>query len=267
MNAAPGYSLQQGLTGTLNNTIRYTGRDLDRTTNLYYYRARYYDPAIGRFISEDPIGFAGGINLYAYVNNNPINANDPSGNVPLPLVTGAIGAAAGATGNAIGQIVANNDFDNLSLTNVGVAAGVGFVAGAVAPYTAVTYLGAAATAGLANIAQYTITQTANSQPITTTGLAVNGISGLVAGAVTGPIAQSALPFSQTSSCLSPGLSQSLNNFENASLNTTKVSLTRAIAGSIVSNFDYTTIGIGASGGFLLYPNKSNANALITVYSK
>ena len=41
--------------------------------------ARYYDPATGRFISEDPKGFAAGINFFAYVNNNPINANDPSG--------------------------------------------------------------------------------------------------------------------------------------------------------------------------------------------
>jgi len=46
----------------------------------YYYRARYYDPEIGRFVSEDPLGFAAGdVNFYAYVGNNPINNNDPSG--------------------------------------------------------------------------------------------------------------------------------------------------------------------------------------------
>jgi RHS repeat-associated protein len=44
-----------------------------------YYRARYYDPHLGRFISEDPIGFAGGANLYAYVENNPALFSDPLG--------------------------------------------------------------------------------------------------------------------------------------------------------------------------------------------
>jgi uncharacterized protein RhaS with RHS repeats len=47
---------------------------------LYYYRARFYDPMIGRFLSEDPIGFSSGdVNLYRYVANNPINLIDPLG--------------------------------------------------------------------------------------------------------------------------------------------------------------------------------------------
>ncbi len=48
-------------------------------TGLYYYRARYYDPTVGRFISEDPIGFGGGINFYAYVRNDPVILTDPLG--------------------------------------------------------------------------------------------------------------------------------------------------------------------------------------------
>ena len=47
--------------------------------NLYYMRARYYDANIGRFISEDPAGVSGGLNLYAYVGGNPVMAVDPSG--------------------------------------------------------------------------------------------------------------------------------------------------------------------------------------------
>ena len=58
----------------------YTGRELDTETGLYYYRARYYDSGLGRFISEDPVGFsAGDTNLYRYVNNSPTNWTDPTG--------------------------------------------------------------------------------------------------------------------------------------------------------------------------------------------
>jgi len=54
---------------------------------LYYYRARYYDPSAGRFISEDLINFTAEINFYAYVSNSPINQTDPSGLFPPIRVT------------------------------------------------------------------------------------------------------------------------------------------------------------------------------------
>lgn len=59
----------------------YTGREFDEETGQYYYRARYYDAKVGKFISEDPIGFeANDDNLYRYVLNSPLNFTDPSGN-------------------------------------------------------------------------------------------------------------------------------------------------------------------------------------------
>ncbi len=59
---------------------KYTGREFDAETEMQYNRARYYDAAIGRFLSEDPIGFAGGdANLYRYVGNSPISYRDPLG--------------------------------------------------------------------------------------------------------------------------------------------------------------------------------------------
>ncbi|QCI28941.1 RHS repeat-associated core domain-containing protein [Caminibacter pacificus] len=62
-----------------NNPYTYTGREYD-SEELYYYRARYYDPTIQRFLSEDPIGFASGdFNFYRYVGDNPVNFVDPSG--------------------------------------------------------------------------------------------------------------------------------------------------------------------------------------------
>jgi len=55
-------------------------REHEEETGDYYYRARYYNPGTGRFLSEDPIGFAGGdTNLYRYVQNNPISFVDPQG--------------------------------------------------------------------------------------------------------------------------------------------------------------------------------------------
>ena len=66
-------------TGTIMNPFQYSGREYDPETGLYYYRARYFDPAMGRFISEDPIGYHGGINFYGYVGNDPANFVDPTG--------------------------------------------------------------------------------------------------------------------------------------------------------------------------------------------
>src|SRR5881392_2359891 len=59
--------------GSKETRYDYTGRERDPVTGLMFYRARWYDSQLGRFISEDPIGLAGGINQFAYVGNNPLN--------------------------------------------------------------------------------------------------------------------------------------------------------------------------------------------------
>jgi RHS repeat-associated protein len=70
--------------GEINSLYRghytYTSREADPETGLLYYRARLYNPATGRWMSQDPMGFdAGDSNLYRYVNNAPTDATDPSG--------------------------------------------------------------------------------------------------------------------------------------------------------------------------------------------
>ncbi|MEA9358605.1 RHS repeat-associated core domain-containing protein [Bacteriovorax sp. PP10] len=74
----------------------YTGREWDLETSQYYYRARFYDPRMGRFIAVDPIGFNGGdANVYRYVKNNSTFSTDPSGKIPAVIVVGIVGGVVG----------------------------------------------------------------------------------------------------------------------------------------------------------------------------
>jgi RHS repeat-associated protein len=59
------------------NPFMFTGREFDKETGLYFYRARYYNPTVGRFLQTDPVGQ--GMNWYAYCGNNSANCVDPSG--------------------------------------------------------------------------------------------------------------------------------------------------------------------------------------------
>ncbi len=61
------------------NNLRFPGQYFDNETGLHYNWYRYYDPETGGYISTDPIGLRGGMNLYAYVENDPVNWIDPWG--------------------------------------------------------------------------------------------------------------------------------------------------------------------------------------------
>lgn len=90
----------------------FTGRERDASTGLMYYRARWYDPKQGRFISEDPAGFAGGLNKYAYVSNNPVTKTDPSGLYEIDVhyyLTYYLAKKTGCFNDADAQDIANED--------------------------------------------------------------------------------------------------------------------------------------------------------------
>ena len=123
------------------STLQYTGRENDGA--YYYYRARYYDPATARFLSEDPLNIGGGANLYAYALGDPINNTDPSGEfVPLlailPVIGGVIGgisdvATAGPCQDklaAFGRGFVSGALGTLTGIGVTVATGNPFLAGA-----------------------------------------------------------------------------------------------------------------------------------------
>ncbi|MEN6424311.1 MAG: RHS repeat-associated core domain-containing protein [Phycisphaerales bacterium] len=71
------------------NRFMFTGREFDKDTGLYYYRARYYHPEIGRFLQTDPIGYGDGMNWYTYCRNSPIISADPMGLFTLILESGS----------------------------------------------------------------------------------------------------------------------------------------------------------------------------------
>ena len=73
---------QTASSGSLTNPFQYTARESDPETGLYYYRARYYDPAVSRFLSQDPLGHYASTDSYSYARNNPANLVDALGLTP-----------------------------------------------------------------------------------------------------------------------------------------------------------------------------------------
>ncbi|HET7464642.1 MAG TPA: RHS repeat-associated core domain-containing protein, partial [Longimicrobium sp.] len=74
-----GETLRASESASVPNRIRYAGREYESESGLYYNNARWYDPSLHRFISEDPAGLQGGGNLYTYTGNDPVNYSDPTG--------------------------------------------------------------------------------------------------------------------------------------------------------------------------------------------
>ncbi len=104
LNSSANYDSFGNRTGNLASRYQFTGREYDNFTGQYFYRARFYDSALGRFTSEDPIGFRGGdVNIYSYVSNKPLLHVDPTGLDMCGVVVGGSGwggAVVGGGGTA-----------------------------------------------------------------------------------------------------------------------------------------------------------------------
>ncbi len=190
--------------GQANIQMLYQGQQQDPESNLYYLRARYYDPATGRFISRDPVkgtlANPQSLNAYQYSYNNPVNLNDPSGNIPILLAMGVSGAVGAASG--VAYTYATNPCATMG--DLAMAGGKGFVAGAVAGGAALAAGALAVEAGASalvssmvggvssGIVGNTTTNALNNQPLTNNTLE-SAIFGGVTGGIGGSIANSISP--------------------------------------------------------------------------
>ena len=157
--------------GADSTPFRHTGREKD-TDSLYFYRARYYSTAMQRFLQSDPIGLVGGINAYAYVEGNPVNYTDPTGECPWCIGAAIGGAAGGLIGG--GWSVAS-DLWNGRPVDWG-AAGRGAVSGAIGGAVAGATFGLAAPAA-GGLAMQAVNAGANRLVANAAGAGVGALSG------------------------------------------------------------------------------------------
>ena len=114
------------------NPLRYRSYVYDTETGLYYLNSRYYNPIWGRFINADSLidgSSATSQNMFAYCNNNPVNMADPTGHLPFFLVTGLIGAVAGAIIGGVRAAKSGNSVWKGALKGAAIGGAIGLGAG------------------------------------------------------------------------------------------------------------------------------------------
>ena len=177
---------------------------------------------------------------------------DPTGKFPLPVVTAAVGLGFGLVSNLGMQLYSNGfDIHSVNWKNVGIAGATGTAAGLLAPTTAVTAAGAAGAALLgaaANTVQYSLTQLANSQQISFEGITMNAATGAAGGLIGGAVKIPLPEFNPSSPWLDPNVARALNDRAAVLANVGLSNLIRNVGGSIVSNFNFSTLAGDRGGG-------------------
>ncbi|MBX3301637.1 MAG: RHS repeat-associated core domain-containing protein [Nitrospira sp.] len=159
--------------------LTHPSREAD-SPGLYHYRARYYQPKLQRFISEDPIGFLGGdANLYAYVFGNPLRFRDPSGLLgstgPIDVFSPSSGTVT-VNANLAQFLTPNSTASNAPMTSADSRALAGTAAGIAAIAAGVTLIGTAAIPATATGTILTAISTAGEFDLILHGLAAAGVT-------------------------------------------------------------------------------------------
>ncbi len=181
----------------------------------------------------------GGVNLYAYVGGDPVNAIDSNGQMPIQIVTGITGGVVGIIGNIIGQLMSNGwKFECIKLKNAFIAGGIGAVTGAIAPSVAFNNIRATLLGSSSNMAQYWATQYANGEMATMEGFVWNAVSGAVGGRIGGPVSKSKnMPYDENIKQMNSELAKRINDKERAAANVARGTLAKNLVGSIIGNQD------------------------------
>jgi RHS repeat-associated protein len=143
------------------NKFLFSTKYYDWETGFYYYGYRFYDPVTGRWPNRDPIEELGGINLYAYVGNNPINYIDPFGLTDCAALKAAIARMTGSIHGALHSMSDINQMFDSAQTSAGISLGISAIFAA----QSVTGLGKALTANASKTAPILTGATKGTLPV------------------------------------------------------------------------------------------------------